>query len=279
MMLIYNILHHQRMLYMVLMAAMLVSALGYKAKDLEGTWPDNFILKAEELGIFSGFHYVGNAPALRGHVALMDYSVADKIAEANKPADTKKPDTDPAGPLATFSGRAYGLILDKAIVLNVDKDPVEQLEFLFGKQTLFVNTNGKIKVDMTALVNSLKNGDLYGLQMNDGIVRKIGDSVTGFAAIGSPSGYEDFTKGSWKKVESIKNAVVTIKMDDATVSVKSILDDASIYIATNDSNGNIDGYKPGSIRDISVGDNVRLYSVTGETPGVVEVVVVSEPRI
>jgi hypothetical protein len=45
------------------------------------------------------------------------------------------------------------------------------------------------------LSDRLKEGDLFGLQMRDGIVQKVGDSNTTFAAIGTPAGFEDFTKG------------------------------------------------------------------------------------
>jgi hypothetical protein len=82
-------------------------------------------------------------------------------------------------------------------------------------------------------------------------------------------------KDSWKEVTEAKNAVVTFKVSIIdTTSVRSILDDASIYVATYDNDGNIDGYKPGTLRDIKSGHYVRLYSVTGNEPGVVEIVVV-----
>jgi hypothetical protein len=84
-------------------------------------WPNNFVSKAQELGIISSINYQGNAPASRGNVALMSYSVMDKIADANKPAVPSDPDyADLAGPLANFSGRAFGIILDYAKILNED---------------------------------------------------------------------------------------------------------------------------------------------------------------
>ncbi|MGI6727174.1 MAG: S-layer homology domain-containing protein [Anaerovoracaceae bacterium] len=255
------------------MATMLVSALGFKSSDLNGVWPNNFVSKAKELGIFSGFTYVGQNNALRGHVALMDYAVVDDIAKANETPSGEPDYADLAGPLAEFSGRAYGMVLDKASVLNEDKDVVEQIEFLFGNKTLYINTNGKFNVDLSQLNDHLNEGGLFGLQMRDGIVQRVGDSNTTFAAIGTPAGFEDFTDHSWKKVTGIKNAVVTFEIDGAT-SVRSILDDASIYVATYDNDGNIDGYKPGTLRDIKSGHYVRLYSVTGNEPGVVEIVVV-----
>jgi hypothetical protein len=128
------------------MATMLVSALGFKSSDLNGVWPNNFVSKAKELGIFSGFTYVGQNNALRGHVALMDYAVVDDIAKANETPSGEPDYADLAGPLAEFSGRAYGMVLDKASVLNEDKDAVEQIEFLFGNKTLYINTNKNLRV-------------------------------------------------------------------------------------------------------------------------------------
>jgi hypothetical protein len=55
----------------------------------------------------------------------------------------------------------------------------------------------------------------------------------------------------------------------------SILEDASIYVAEVENN-EITGYKPGTFRDIKAGKVVRLYSVTGDDPGVVEIVLVGE---
>lgn len=270
------------------MAAMLVRALGYQTADLSGTWPTNFISKAEELGILSGIKYIGNAPAPRGDVALMDYSVVDKIAEINaKPApepETPSPESDYAelaGPLAEFSGRAFGMFLDAATVLNADSDAVEQIEFLFGDSTLYINTNGKFSVG----VPDLNGGDLYGLQMNGGIVRKIGDSSDDFLAIGSPAGFEDFGITQWAQVIKEGNGVVTVTYGGIGIE-KSILDDASIYVATTYNISGIggtgtlvNGYEPGTLADIDVGDWVRLYSVTGDNPGCVEVVVISNKKI
>lgn len=266
------------------LARMLVSALGVKSADLTGTWPDNYVNKAKALGIFNGFTFTGSAPALRGNVALMTFAVADQIASANKPADTGTPATPGtgtdysklAGPLAAYSGRAYGLVLDTAKVLNKDGDAVTQLEFLFGKEALYLNATKSFSggAGLESLSSHLGGGDIYGLQMRDGIVQKLDVSSTSFAAIGSPTGFEDFTGGHWEEVKSVKNAVVTVNTADGD-KLFSILDDASIYVATYEGE-DIDGYKAGSLRDIKEGYSVRLYSVTGKNPGVVEIVVVAE---
>lgn len=271
------------------MASMLVRALGYSAGDLTGNWPDNFITKAATLGIFTDIdHKVNdvNAPAVRGHVAFMTYRVADDIANANKPGETTDPgdgepgdSEDPAGYLSDFSGRAYGILLSVAKVLNEKGDAVDEFEFLIGSKTLYLKTNGKFDAPLQGdIEGNLNNGNIYGLQMRDGVVTGFGTSTSsGFSGLSpSPAGFEDFTGGDWWIVESASNYGVEIREPDAENTVFcSILEDASIYVAEIEKN-KITGYKPGTFRDIKAGKLVRLYSVTGDDPGVAEIVLVGE---
>jgi len=272
------------------MASMLVRALGYSAGDLTGNWPDNFITKAATLGIFTDIdHKVNdvNAPAVRGHVAFMTYRVADDIANANKPGETTDPgdgepgdSEDPAGYLSDFSGRAYGILLSVAKVLNEKGDAVDEFEFLIGSKTLYLKTNGKFDAPLQGdIERNLKKGNIYGLQMRDGVVTGFGTSTSTSEFSGlspSPAGFKDFTDGSWWVVESASNYGVEIRKPDAENTVFcSILEDASIYVAEIEKN-KITGYKPGTFRDIKAGKLVRLYSVTGDDPGVAEIVLVGE---
>jgi hypothetical protein len=55
---------------------------------------------------------------------------------------------------------------------------------------------------------------------------------------------------------------------------KSYLDTASIYLAVMDGN-DIKEYKVGTARDIKTGSYVRMYSVTGDEPGVGEIILVA----
>jgi len=275
------------------MASMLVRALGYGPEDLTGNWSDNYITKAEELGIFADLDEKVsdvNGPAIRGHVALMTYTVADDIADANKPDEVTEPDEedeeepadpdkDPAGYLSDFSGRAYGILLSTAKVLNEKGDVVDEYEFLIGKNVLYLKTNGKFEAPTQGAIEvNLQEGNIYGLQMRDGVVTGFGTSDNGFSGLKSaPTGFENFTDGGWWIVESASNHVVKIKepdVDDST-ALFSVLEDASIYVAEVENN-EITGYKPGTFRDIRKDKLVRLYSVTGDDPGVVEIVLVAE---
>lgn len=271
------------------MASMLVRALGYSAGELTGTWPDNYISKAMEIGIFADVVFSKNTPALRGDAALMTNAVADSIANGSKPGqDTDFEEEEPAlepvkdadNPFAEFSGRAYGILLDVAQVLNEKGDKVDEYEFILGSRTLYLKTNGKFTSDLGATIDGhLVAGDIYGLQMNNGVVTKFGTSNDGFAALNSPAGFQDFTLvagvGTWAQVKDVRNMVIETKVAYGGRDIFTVLDDASIYVAKKD-NGVITSYEKGTIRDVSEDDFVRLYSVTGDTPGVVEIVLVSE---
>lgn len=250
------------------MAAMLVRALGFQATDLPGVWPANFMSKAIALGIFTGTDVEGNDPATRGNVALMTFRVVEDIRTANLPQPPATPDeptyADLAGPLATYSGRAYGIILDTAKVLDADGDAVDQIEFLFGNKVLYLNTDGRFTI--TPPTQSDRNlGSIYRLQMSSGIVRGVIDSETDVDSFNT--GF-DLTN-DWIAVTGTGDGVV--KVGDMWISY---LDNASIYLAVMDGN-NITEYKVGTARDIKVGSYVRMYSVTGDEPGVAEIILVA----
>lgn len=293
------------------MAAMLVRALGFQAADLPGVWPANFWTKALDLGIYTGLAVYTGDPATRGNVAQMAYNVVDDIIAAHAPTTPTTPEpptyADLAGPLAAFSGRAYGIVLDTASVLDEDGDVVEQLEFLFGNKILYVNTNGRIDEQIPSadeLETAWLYGEIFRLQMSNGIVRGIvesGDRVNSsveFDAIFAEGYQYDLTEdyGYWAPILDSGDGTVqvgsiyTLKSNDPMRTVAelssdfqiailtdrwlSYLDNASIYVAELDSNGDVTGYKAGTARDIKVGHFLRMYSVTGDEPGVGEIVVV-----
>lgn len=271
------------------MAVMLILALGCEINDLTGAWPDNFISKATELGIFSGIGFSPDDAAVRGNVALMSSVVADDIAEANRSEGDENQDTetpsndneyeDLAGPLAEYSGRAYGIILDYAEIMNDEGDIVKQIEFLFGKNILFLNTDGRAAVPVPGDLEVDHNeGILHGLRMNNGVVKKIDYSDNSFADIDGDTDFLEFTSGWDQIIDDSSNGVVEFDKDDTAAvdpETRSIIDDASIYVAIIEGN-KITGYEEGSFKDIKEGYWIRLYSVTDNNPGVAEVVLISE---
>lgn len=260
------------------MASMLIRAMGYSKEELTGLWPNNYLAKALALGIFKDVQFSVGQPALRGNVALMTYSVVDHITDGTKPEEPKEEDqeeegTEPEDPLFEFSGRAYGILTEVAMLLNKKGEVVDEYEFLIGKGTRYIETNGRIQADSSATIQThLDEGDLYGLQMNNGVITKFDTSDNNFVNIGSPTGLEKFTT-DWTKVIEVKNHTIKIEVPYNGRDTLSVLEDASIYLAKEDG-GKITGYEPATMRDIKKDDLVRLYSVTGKTPGVVEIVLV-----
>lgn len=260
------------------MASMIIRAMGYTADELNGVWPDNYLVKATELGIFKGVDFGVGDPALRGNVALMIYTVADNILDGTKPEETEEPGeqepgTEPIDSFLEFSGRAYGILMEVAKLMNEKGDVVDEYEFLLGKGTRYIQTNGRVIASTPTIIkNHLNAGDLYGLQMNNGIITKFGTSNDEFADINKPKGFENFTD-SWTKVLEAKNNTVKIDKPYKGRDTLTILEEASVYVSKEDGD-TITGYEPGTIRDIQKGNYVRLYCVTGETPGVVEIVLV-----
>ncbi len=264
------------------MAAMLINAMGIKAYELTGQWPDNYAGKAEELGLFENIviqgSFDGNAAATRGNVAIMTNRVVDKIIEAGK---TETPDVTPEDPdqeqdsdqgkddqpsgtvsegkLADYSGRAYGIIVDVADVLDQDGDTVQQLTFLFGNDIEYLVTkdhntfDGDFKTD----------GSLDCLRMRDGVVIEIQTANVN-------KNYVEFTDENAKEVKEVSNRVVTFENGKSF----TISSDASVYMV---SDGDYE-FEVASVRDIEEGCLVRLYGITEDASpnGPVEVVVITQ---
>lgn len=178
------------------------------------------------------------------------------------------------GRLADYSGRAYGLVLDYSLVVADDGETVQELAFLFGPEVLHVQTQDEDTLTAAALAaiqDHLAAGDLFGLQMRMGTIRTVDTSDNGFAALGTLSGYEDHTEGAWREVADEENAVVTFDLDGADVK-RTIIMTPSIYVGAIEDGRVV--YEPGDLSDVEEGKLVRLYTVTGDDPGIVEVVLV-----
>lgn len=273
------------------MSAMLVNAQGVKTSDLTGTWPANYYNKAVALGVYTSMEMASvdaaNKAAIRGDVAVMTNNSVDKIAEANKTPETPstsepavKPTdsgitTKPAvtdseyeklnGKMATFSGNAYGLIIDVATVTGKDGDSVDQIEFLMGNQTYYLNTNKK-----GITPTSTNDGQVYQLKMTNGIVKDIYKPGEGKAS----STFIEYTASTtYQEVASRSGSVLTMTGSALVSGISNpvtIIDGASIYKETSD------GYEKASLSSIKAGTKVRLYHTTKEDSGIVEVVVIEK---
>ncbi|MBO5666614.1 MAG: S-layer homology domain-containing protein [Firmicutes bacterium] len=101
------------------MAAMTVNALGIKADELVGTWPDAYINKAKELGMYENISLTKKPAdqANRGDVALMVYSLmkykdkpaADGVAELLARSSQA---------LADAKSMSYGMMMEMTLSLD-----------------------------------------------------------------------------------------------------------------------------------------------------------------
>ena len=245
------------------MAAMLVNAIGYKAKDLKGSWPDNYINKAKELMIFSDVTLMknGDAPATRGDVALMTAAVADKIEVANSSTGpVTVTSTDGAidnGKLAKENGRIFGVILDTT---------KSSARILMGNRIYDLSTNGRVNLpDKKDYLSG--NGDLYCLKLEDGVIVDIAKDGT---SLGSKD-YKELTGDRFSTVTQRKGNTVT-----ATGSGSFAVSDFTVfYIAQFDEETKaFSGYTSGNLRDVEAGSLIRAFDLTkdGDNAGVAIVV-------
>jgi hypothetical protein len=260
-------------------ATMVVSAAGFKAAELAGSWPGNVIKQAETLGMMDDFEWTGAGFALRGDIAMMLYPVLERIASANQPAPGDQPapgeqpaSGDPAGKLADYSSRAYGVITGLSQVSDKKGNAVLQLGFLLGKNNLYVNAKPCLAYTNAQVTAHYQKGDLFGLQMLNGTVQIIGSSDDKFLAIGLPAGFDDYGLTDWAKVTARTAETLTVKFGGNTYT-KAIIDGASVYKAVVEG-GVVTAYETANLSEATIDSQVRLYTVTGKVPGVVEVVLI-----
>jgi len=112
------------------LSAMLVRGCGFDEDDLAGSWPDNYRIMAEKLGIYTEVLNVleengdadlnYNAPATRGDAALMVSAVLERLQEEGKkalPASSTKAHIYNDGRYEWIDGDGVSLSLIKAVSL------------------------------------------------------------------------------------------------------------------------------------------------------------------
>lgn len=252
-------------------AVILVNACGIQSSELTGAWPENYIAKAKELGMLQAVmdgaeSFDTGAAATRGNVALMTFSAADKITQANKPeekpdgsenAGDKESGMSSTGSLAEYTGNATGMINGVSRVRNKDGESVYQLEFLMGSETMYLNTDTK-----TVPGTISYDGSLYTLKLQNGVVKDI--STKG----GRLKNFAELT-GGWTAVNSRDSRILT--MGDGTQL--TVMKDAVFYEADLDG-GSIDSYSGASLSSIAKGCKIRAYDVTDDKTANADIIVV-----
>ena len=247
------------------LAVMVVNAMGQK--DLvSGKWDTGYMQVASAQGYLAGAVDLNASKdaavaATRGNTAI----IVNNADEAKKPAEEEpKPEDSATTMLSDFSGYAYGAINGFAEVLNADGDKVTEVEFVFGNGTQYLQT----KESFTPNITLKFDGTLYCLKMTNGLVTKIGTKDTVEANNMKVKKFAELTNDYQKVTQKEDNEVIFVKDGDDKKLVE-LNTTYSIYVATIDGKDatwanadKVDGFRPGTYRDISKGDFVRAYDVT-----------------
>ena len=259
---------------------MILRSIGYTDDGLGGTWPANYLAKAQELGLTSDLDpWTSDAPATRGNIALMLAPQAQAIRDhwAATEDEEQRPENG-AGKLANFSGRAIGLPIAVASVLNEKGEAVDEIEFLMGDETYYLQTRKKGDVTEADFMNGpggTYDGGLYALTMTDGLVRKIESADTA----GLLKRYVELTEdagslGGFRIITAHKNQRITITNNAITdFAYAAKKEDVSIYEAVFDRAGDLETFRSVTASAIDVGDYVRAWDLSADYAGVAVVLV------
>ena len=255
------------------MAVMIVNAMDQK-DQVTGSWKEGYMTVAEDKGYLDDTVKVDakddvDTPATRGNVAIMVYNAEER--RVREEATVERPKT----PLSEFSGYAFGAINGYSQVLNEDDEDVYEVEFTFADGVQYLNT----KKNFTPPEPSY-DGTLYVLQMKNGVVSKIATKATYAAENMKINKFEELTNGSYQEVskKTEEEILYVIDGEDRTM-IDLNMELYSIYVATCEGddavNGDaVDGFRPGTYKDIDKGDWIRAYDVTKDDDGVADVIFV-----
>lgn len=268
------------------LCSMLVNALGYQELGSSGEWPGNYLNKARELGIFGGVtvdldSFDTSRPVTRGNAALMveaalyhlqETGEEDEGKEQNEEEDTGesavpsggKTNLEGPGKLAGYTGIAYGMIQDISTVVNDEREAVQQIELLIGKDTVYVNAEEKSLIKDPAF-----DGSLYCLKMKKGIVKEVNTDGTALRA----KRFAELTNG-WTEVAGRDSRIVTAAGTENKITV---MKDAVFYTADFDGD-RIDEYKPGTLSSVAAGSLIRAYDVTDDGNDNADIVIIVKSK-
>jgi len=248
------------------LAVMVVNAMGQK--DLvSGSWAEGYMQVAGAQGYLKGTVALnaskdGAKPSTRGNTAIIVNNAEQ--AKVSKPDDKDDKTEQPTTMLNGFSGYAYGAINGFSEVLNDDDETVTEIELIFGNGTQYVQT----KKSFTPNPEIQFDGTLYCLKMRNGLVTAIATETTVETNNMKVKKFKELTKDYQEVTQKEDNEVIFVGDGDKR-QLLELNTTYSIYVATVDGKDatiadkkKVDGYRPGSYRDIHKGDLVRAYDVT-----------------
>lgn len=217
--------------------AVLVRSLGYQEKKLSGVWPYNYLLKAQDLGLFNNVDLKVGSKALRGVVAqLTSNTLNAKLVSYNVDGNEVLSSNTLISKLGnTSSAELLGAaVVDGKVALRwVDgkdsngKDIVKNESV--ATATNFIVTGGKSLVDLVGHnVTVVKNKDGKVLAITD--AQAAGDIVTGKIDGTQVAGSVKIKdKAAYSTVESSVYFVNSVKAPSLTAAVNE--DEVTLYLA------------------------------------------------
>ncbi len=273
-------------------ATILCRAAGDSDSSLGGTWPDNYMSSAQTRGLLEGLE--GYDPAEdgakllnRGNAAIMTANLIE--AEngngegENSGSGTEDSDT-PQSALATFSGRAFGLITETGMAVNSKNTVVGSLSFLMGDTTHELLTNESLK-DHVSQYDGTEL--LVYLQMTNGVVKGI---IPVTESVKTEDGENCIvTCIAGAEAENAGQALfskVMLRYEDLIRFYTGTGDEQKYFYAFDGKQaiyrcipaGGGVRYEPGVIGDIYEGCYIIAYTIGDEADGDVNVMIVIDER-
>ncbi|HPF19687.1 MAG TPA: hypothetical protein PLY08_08985, partial [Bacillota bacterium] len=215
-----------------------------------------------------------DAPATRGDVALITAVKAQAIRDhwAEEEETEESGAETGAGKLADFSGRAIGLPLDVASVLNAAGDAVDEVEFLMGDQFYYLQSDDLGDVTTADFMPAGKyDGSLYAVRMNNGIVRDVQ-----VASAANLNRYAELTAdglgaGAFRVITNNRNERLAVT-GAALADFAYAADAVKCYEAVFEGNV-LDTFRSVSTSAVDNGDYVRAWDLSDDYAGVAVVMV------
>ncbi len=133
---------------------MIVKALGYNQESLPGIWPNNYLAKAQRLGLSTGIA-TGSAGAVRGDIAIMLYrALEEEIGTTNKDGLWKSDSTTMLDGLDAVADTSFS-------VITGNEDSSISLYDYLGQSAKSYKKDGKIvaikEIESKTLVGEFKS--------------------------------------------------------------------------------------------------------------------------
>jgi hypothetical protein len=221
--------------------AVLVRSLGYQEKKLSGVWPYNYLLKAQDIGLFDNVDLNVGAKALRGVVAqltsntlnakLVSYNVDGNEVLSSNSLISKLGNTFSATLLSSEKNSKGEIKLryTEKNTAGVDTEVTKDVALA----TNFIVTGGKTLVDLLANnVTVVKGKDGKVLAITG--AQDSTATLTGKLAAGQVAGSVKVTVGTKTETKAtVSNAVYFVNGEERTLADARTNDKVTLYLVND----------------------------------------------